>query len=404
MTNREKGLEFEKQCLMKLIDLKFNDLSLTNNTDNGADIIGTLNGTKYVFQCKNHEKPQGNKCVQEVISAQRLYKGNRSVVISHSSFTSAAVALAKANNCILILASDFFELTEFPPKGYTEIFEKNILVYDFDYQLIERYEEIKKEIGRTPRWAELNENVRYLIKKNYKNYGNFLASIGDNLFSNKPTEEELKSEYIRIRNMLGRVPTGEDIRTRSKFPYNSFHSYPLTKLQKECGDRPNIERGITKEELKHAYFALEMKLGHPPAIKEIDEFGEYRSSYYARRWGNFDGFLSEIGRTRTEAGLPRIYSKEELVTIYSLIKILLSVVKESDDYKVNQTTLERLVFKDNTLISPSTYSNNNKFGSWSSFLDYLDESGIAINLSKIISLIRNEGIKTLFSVIDNENV
>ena len=75
MTNREKGLEFEKQCFSKLVNLNFADLSLTKNTDNGADIIGTLNGTRYVFQCKNHKKPQGNRCVQGVIAAQKLYKG-----------------------------------------------------------------------------------------------------------------------------------------------------------------------------------------------------------------------------------------------------------------------------------------------------------------------------------------
>ena len=58
MTNREKGLEFEKQCLIKLVELNFLDLSLTKNTDNGADIIGVLNGSKYVFQCKNHKRSQ----------------------------------------------------------------------------------------------------------------------------------------------------------------------------------------------------------------------------------------------------------------------------------------------------------------------------------------------------------
>ena len=93
MTNRDKGLEFEIQCFSKLVDLNFTDLSLTKNTDNGADIIGTLNSTRYVFQCKNHKKPQGNRCVQEVIVAQKLYKGNRSVVISDSPFAAAAIAL-----------------------------------------------------------------------------------------------------------------------------------------------------------------------------------------------------------------------------------------------------------------------------------------------------------------------
>ena len=402
MTNREKGLEFEKQCLIKLVELNFLDLSLTKNTDNGADIIGVLNGSKYVFQCKNHKRSQGNRCVQEVIAAQRLYKANRSVVISCSPFTAQAVALAKANNCILLIASEFFELAEFPPKGYAEIFNGNTLLYDFDYQLIERYEEVKKSIGRVPKWDELSPNVRYLIVKNYRNYGNFLSSIGDVKHTSVHDVEQLRKEYIRNRTLLGKVPTGSEIRAYSTFPYNQFHSYPLTKLQEECGDRPNIKRGVAKDKLTSAYFALEKRLGHPPTIKEIDELGEYRSSYYAHRWGSFDGFLSEIGRTRTEAGLPRVYTKEEIVSIYSLIKILLSLVKESEDFLVNQTTLERLIFCDRVLISPSTYSNRNKFGSWKAFMDYLEENDISSNIVKLAERIKRDGIDVLFSIVDEQ--
>ena len=263
MTNQEKGLEFEKRCFSKLVDLNFTDLSLTRNTDNGADIIGTLNGTKYVFQCKNHKKSQGNRCVQEVIAAQKLYKGNRCVVISHSSFTSAAIALAKANNCILIKANEFFELSDFPPKNYSVQFDQNTPVYDFDYQLIEKY------------------------------------------------------------------------------------------------------------------------------------FGTYRSSYYVRRWGSIDNFLLEIGRTRTSAGLPRRYTNDEVIAIYSLIKILLSLVKEIDNYEINQTVLEQLRFNSGTLISPATFSN--KFGDWKAFCTYLEENNINNELLKIVRRIRCEGIQVLFT-------
>ena len=396
MTNQEKGLDFEKRCFSKLVDLDFVDLSLTKNTDNGADIIGTLNGTKYVFQCKNQKKPQGNRCVQEVIAAQKLYKGNRCVVISDSSFTAAAIALAKANNCILIQAVEFFGLSEFPPRDYAEKFHENTLVYDFDYQLIERYEEIKKRVGRTPKWNELNENIRYLIKKRYKNYGNFLTSIGDAKHTAKHSDEELQKEYMRIRTLLNKVPTGADIRAHSSFPYNQFHEYPLTRLQKECGDRPNIERGVSKEELKRAYYELEAQLGHPPAVKDIDLHGKYRSSYYVRRWGSMDNFLLELGRTRTAAGLPRRYSVEEAVAIYSCIKILLSLISESDTYKVNQTVLERLRFSDGALISPTTFTN--KFGTWKAFCEYLQENNIDSALERITKKIRAEGIEYLLSV------
>ena len=396
VTNQEKGLDFEKKCFSKLVDLDFTDLSLTKNTDNGADIIGTLNGTKYVFQCKNHSKPQGNRCVQEVIAAQKLYKGNRCVVVSHSSFTAAAIALAKANNCILLQADEFFELSEFPPKDYAKKFIDNTFAYDLDYPLIERYEDAKKKVGRTPKWEELNKNARYLIKKKYKNYGNFLSSIGDTKHTAKHTDEELQKEYIRIRMLLNKVPTGAEIREHSSFPYNQFREYPLTKLQKECGDRPNIERGVSKEELKNAYFELEKELGHPPAVKDIDLYGKYRSSYYVKRWGSVDSFLSEIGRTRTAAGLPRRYSKDDLVAIYFCIKMLLSLIYESDNYIVNQTVIERLRIDDKVLISPTTFTH--KFATWREFREYVEENEIDSAVERIMNKIRDEGIDSLLSI------
>lgn len=399
MTNRDKGLEFEKQCYAKLADLNFTDLQLTPNTDNGADIVGTLNGTRYVFQCKNHKRTQGNRCVQEVIAAQSLYRGNRCVVISHSPFTDSAIALAKANNCILIQVSDFLELTEFPPKGYTNIFEKSSLKYNFDYTLIESYEEQKKKIGRTPKWSELDKSLRYYITRDYKNYGNFLSSIGDMKYTNKHTAEELKNEYIRIKQKIGKVPTGADIKANSTFSYNQFHEYPLTKLQRECGDRPNVERGVSKEELVYAYFDLEKKLGHPPAIREINEKGKYRTSYYERRWGSFNEFLATIGRTRTEAGLRRIYTKDEIVLIYSLVKILLSVVHENNNYKVNKKTLEKLCYDDKCLISPSTCTNPSQFGSWGNFMQHLKREAIDVSLEKIIDVIREDGFNALLEIL-----
>lgn len=372
MTNQEKGIEFEKECYKKLKDLGFSDLSLTKATDNGADILGFYNQTKYVFQCKNHSKTQGNRCVQEVVAAQKLYKANRSVVISKSDFSSAAISLANANNCILIKAIDFFNLELFPPKNYSAIFHDNRVYADFDYNILEAYEEEKRNLKRTPKWAELNKHLRYLITKKYKNYGNFLLVIGDNKHTSKHTDDELKVEYKRIKNLLHKTPTLSDIKENSDFPLNAFHAYPFTKLQKECGDRPNIERGISKEELIRAYFELEKKLKRTPSINEIEEKGEYRASYYRRKWGSFDNFLLEIGRTRVQANLPKKFSNEEIVIIYWIIKNLLSIIKEDSNITVTHTILEKLSFDGKTIISPGTISK--KFGSWEKFKKYYDKT------------------------------
>ena len=42
MTNNIKGLNFETDCKEKLAKLGFSEISLTRNTDFGADIIAIL--------------------------------------------------------------------------------------------------------------------------------------------------------------------------------------------------------------------------------------------------------------------------------------------------------------------------------------------------------------------------
>lgn len=389
MTNNQKGLDFERKCYNKLIEIGFLDLRLTKNTDNGADIVGTYNGLTYVFQCKDHVKRHGsNRGVQEVVAAQRLYKANRCAVISSSGFTPSAIELAKANNCILLTSSDFFKLCDFPPANYSVLLQAETATIGFDYNLLEGYEMIRRNLGRTPKWDELNKHLRYKIRKKYGNYGRFLAEIGDKKYSAKSSAEELKEEYRRVKSIINKTPTLADIKKHSLFSVSSFRQYTFTKLQEECGDRPNIKRGATKEQLTDAYFTLQEKLGHSPSVKEINDFCQYRYSYYRRLWGSMDAFLDSIGKTRTEAGLPRVYTKTDIIIIYSLIKILLSVVKESNSYEVNYTVLEQLKLNGKTLLSPSTISK--KFGEWDNFVQYIYDKEIDSVFSKIIDQIMGQ--------------
>jgi len=78
----------------------------------------------------------------------------------------------------------------------------------------------------------LDKTLRYKIKKKYGSYLKFLSAIGEKPKRAKPTAEQLKNEYLRIRNLLGRVPKADDIKNNTEMPYNSFQQYPLTKTSK----------------------------------------------------------------------------------------------------------------------------------------------------------------------------
>lgn len=69
---------------------------------NGADVIAYKNNVKYVIQVKFYSNPVGNKAVQEVVASIGMYKADKGIVVTNSTFTSSAVELANANNIELV--------------------------------------------------------------------------------------------------------------------------------------------------------------------------------------------------------------------------------------------------------------------------------------------------------------
>ncbi|WP_420794398.1 restriction endonuclease [Sphingosinicella microcystinivorans] len=58
--------------------------------DGGADFVAEKGRHRLVAQCKRYAQPVGNKAVQEVHSAVRLYHGTIACVIAPMGFTSQA--------------------------------------------------------------------------------------------------------------------------------------------------------------------------------------------------------------------------------------------------------------------------------------------------------------------------
>jgi hypothetical protein len=207
--------------------------------------------------------------------------------------------------------------------------------------------------------------MRYHIVKKYGGLTEFIKHIGDVPFSKRPSNEQIKQEYLSIRNRIKRIPTLEDITTNSKLSRNCFSAYPFTKLQKECGDSPNIERGISKVELIKAYWELRTKLKHFPSQQDLDKHGIYKTSYYRLRFGSFNNFLKEVNLTKTAVKMQRQYSKSDLITMYAIIENLFKVKEENPNFILNQTVLENLKYTNKGLLIPATISK--RFSGWNKF-------------------------------------
>lgn len=97
------GWQYEQYVAGKLQSEGFHSVQVTRGSgDYGADIIAyDKKGRKYCIQCKLYSSAVGVKAVQEVIAAREYYGGNVAMVITNSSFTNAALEMARRTSVIL---------------------------------------------------------------------------------------------------------------------------------------------------------------------------------------------------------------------------------------------------------------------------------------------------------------
>jgi HJR/Mrr/RecB family endonuclease len=102
------GGQFEAYLMGLLHRLGYTDISGTPTTgDQGADLMASKNGRKIVIQAKNWRGAVGNSAVQEIAAALHFYSGDEGWVVTGSTFTPAARALAQRCSIRLI---DGYEL------------------------------------------------------------------------------------------------------------------------------------------------------------------------------------------------------------------------------------------------------------------------------------------------------
>lgn len=100
--NHMRGQEFERFVAELLAANGYSEVNITKASgDNGVDILAKKDGVKYAFQCKRYSKSVGNHSVQEVFSGKAFYQADYAVVVTNSSFTPAAVEMAKKIGVLL---------------------------------------------------------------------------------------------------------------------------------------------------------------------------------------------------------------------------------------------------------------------------------------------------------------
>lgn len=95
------GTEFEKFLVPFFENLGYKAQHIGKAGDFGADLILTKDGIRTAVQAKCYSGTVGLDAVREAAAARPHYKAQRAMVVTNSSFTSAAIQLAVSNQVIL---------------------------------------------------------------------------------------------------------------------------------------------------------------------------------------------------------------------------------------------------------------------------------------------------------------
>jgi restriction endonuclease Mrr len=107
------GVDFETHVARQLKACGYDDVRGTPASgDQGADLIAKKDGRTIIIQAKRYQGTVGNKAVQEVASAVSFYGGDEGWVITNSTFTPSARALAQKTNVRLFEGRDLERLAE----------------------------------------------------------------------------------------------------------------------------------------------------------------------------------------------------------------------------------------------------------------------------------------------------
>jgi HJR/Mrr/RecB family endonuclease len=95
------GSEFEEFLCNYFNDIGYECERTKATGDQGVDLIAIKDEVKIAIQAKCYSGVVGNHAIMEVFAGAKYYNANKCMVITNSTFTKAAIELAKSNSVVL---------------------------------------------------------------------------------------------------------------------------------------------------------------------------------------------------------------------------------------------------------------------------------------------------------------
>jgi superfamily II DNA or RNA helicase len=228
-------------------------------------------------------------------------------------------------------------------------------------QVSKYYFELKKELGRSPMQRDFKKinHKTAITHSDCKNWSELRNKLNDPILP--IGEKEIVSEYFRIKQKIGRIPTKNEYDKYAKVGYKRGKVWTTIgaymNLIKRSGDYEeykklyNKQYEISKQELLEIAKKVVKKNNGNIFYSQFNKITGIRQDTIERLFGSWNNLLSLSGGRVAK----RVYTKEDLVKHFFSLEDKLGRIPNSVDIQ-------------NQKCSPYFQSYINQFGSWNEFI------------------------------------
>jgi hypothetical protein len=149
--------------------------------------------------------------------------------------------------------------------------------------------------------SELIRKAGYTLPTIMKYFGSTHAAlqVAKIDLNKRIPDEAFVEEYVRIYDLLGRIPTAKDLNGNSKYAANTYRRRfgDLETVAKRAGLELDTKLKETEEELLVELNRVCDELGHTPTSTELSTASKFGQMAYRRAFGSFSAALGKIGHT-----------------------------------------------------------------------------------------------------------
>jgi len=197
--------------------------------------------------------------------------------------------------------------------------------------LVMNFIDVSTKLKKTPTTSDMNKEGRYSVSTYERHFGTWNEFLKTQsvkpIKRHLIPKNDFISEYEKVKAKLKKVPTKAEFDEHSNISSNSFRRLwgSWSRFLKEQGVKT---RDVSNQELIEEYHKLKEYLGKGTLTQgDMNSKGRYSSSTYERRFGSWNKFLQSIGESpNIQTGI----TKDDLLKDYlriadSLQKTELSV-------------------------------------------------------------------------------